>query len=387
MSGLLIASNQDWKVPWANELIILKPVHPEGITNGDKKFSYATSVVTVYFGGRRYGATLDEEAKWQIGIVHRGRVEKESVLANLDLSNQSLFCAKPKKPQLRFFNNVLSQTPEKRRISAVNGKKPRVRVSLRDIVEPEQVFDAYKIEPKSVCVEYIELIDCTVISICGKGIKPRFFRVSYDHTASVLPIRRSTPTYTVDQYPGLAFPVEQDFEIWSYRKVLNAIKAQVHGGSEAAELFEEHIEERMITPAQKINLDLVVMGDPEAFQYEFMDSHLTTVDTLVHGVNWTRLNGKPGEPIRAVAYALFPKKTFHSAPEPFEMHVRARLSCNTCADYYLGSKLRQFEDKMQGLDEAVNKIQETGEALNALMEDVRELHKRLGGDQGNQKGT
>lgn len=413
MSGLLIASSKDWEVPWANELILLRPVHPEGIKNGSMKCSHATSVVTVYFGGLIPSSSLPEDAKWEVGIVHRGKVEEESVYSNLDSSNKSLYHFNPDDPQCSFFNKVLSKTPKKRRISALASTKPRVSVYLKDIVPLEQSFAAYKLDKKRVKVKYLDCIDCTVISIHGEGTTPRFFRVSYDHTASVLRVRTGTPTYNVEQYPDIPFPVEQDFQINSYQKVLKSIQAQIYGDAEATNVFETEVGDKIVRP-DSINLDLVVMGEPDAFSYEFMDSHLTTVDTLVYGVNWVGLNGEQADPIHGVAYAVFPKKDFYLDPEPFEMHVRARLSCSTCADYFLGGRIEKLEnavhemreetgqavnallgefDKMRGIGQAVNtlvgefnKMRETGQAVNALAEEIQKTRKKPYEDKSNEGG-
>jgi hypothetical protein len=347
MSGLLISSNRDLNVPWANELMILKPYHPEVIRNQDEKSSYVTSFITVYFAGATEYSRLTEEAKWELGIVHRGNIDGEQVCQSLNFCNASLG-ANDKK--FSFLNQVLSRVPEKREISAASGKQPRVYLFLKDILREKKIVDVYNLDKAKVYTEYLQPINCTIIKIKGTGLEPRVFRISYNHRIPVLPIdNQKKLTYKINDFLGAS--IEQDFEIHSYRKALSDIEDEIkktNRKEELEELFIEKIKRQLISP-QELSLDLTIMGDPSAFRYEFRESHLTTVDTLVNGIDWVGLNGQPCEPIRTTVYSIFPKKSYHNNPQPFEMHVRARLSCNVCMDIFNNKFLDKIEEKVRNV--------------------------------------
>jgi hypothetical protein len=389
MSGLLITSRAEWEVPWANELILLKPAHPKGL-DGGKTCSHVTSFVTVFFGGSKSSSLSGADVDWEVGIVHRGALDERSIVGSLDFCNRSLSYAKDDQPKYLFLNQILSEIPDKRRIVAASGGKPRVHLYVDEVVSPELLCDVYPLDKAKVRVDYLQAIDCTIIAVRGKGNRPCVFRISYDHAIPVQPIDTNTAaTYTSESLPNVQFPVEQDFVLFSYHRVLDALRSQINGNDEASEVFRDKIEGRLVT--QRIqSLDLAVIGDPSAFRYEFLNSHLSTVDTHVRGVRWVSLNGADANGTRAIAYLVFPKKEFHRAPEPFEMHVRARLACNVCNQYIFGRIIEAAEHRMQGLTERLHDLEqlirdqktETEQTVASFLQEFKQLETKFGKDKG-----
>jgi hypothetical protein len=367
MSVVVTRSRRDLLVPWVNELIILCPSHPGSVHAGKLLPSHAISVVTVFINGLKGGDTLEnQKADWQLGIAQRGHVDADSLYENLDLCNKSLYSRKD--PKHAFFNEILSLTKTKRKIEAVPGRKPRTQLFLRGILQPLQpgsAIDARVLAKKDFSVTYFKALDCTKICIKGSGPRPQVMRFLYRHTKPVVPTPEPQ-TYGTDQFPNSRFPVEEIFEIYSFHKVLDKLETGIADNDDAAELFNTEIRECMIRPSEEgFVQDLVVVGDPGAFHYEFLASQLASVETGVQGLDrWISLNGQPPVKSYVSVYEVFPKKAFRTSPDSFSMRVSARLSCMTCRKFIIDEEHKVLATKVEKQGKDIRSLQDRMDKLS-----------------------
>jgi len=365
MSVVVTRSRRDLLIPWVNELIILCPSHPGSVHAGKPMPSHAISVVTVFINGLKGGDTLEnQKADWQLGIAQRGQIDEESLYENLDLCNKSLYSHKD--PRHAFFNQILSLTKTKRKIEAVPGSKPRTHLFLRGILQPGSAIAARVLAKKDFNVTYFEDLGCTKIRIKGSGPRSQVMRFLYRHTKPVVR-PPEPPTYGTDQFPNSRFPVEEIFEIYSFHKVLDNIESGIADNDDAAELFNTEIRECMIQPSEVgFVQDLVVVGDPEAFRYEFLASQLASVETGVQGMDrWISLNGQPPVKSYVSVYEVFPKKAFRTSPDSFSMRVSARLSCMTCRKFIIDEEHKVLATKVEKQGEDIRTLQDRVDKLSS----------------------
>ena len=389
MSVLLTEPSRCWKVPWINELIFLWPLHPGNIGGwAGTSESYATSVITVYFAGLKDGSHLDDEAEWELGIIQRGQIDSESLYDKLKHCNESLACYDVKDHRRTFYNTLLSQTDTKRTINGVVGKHPRVSLELSGILCPAQVLEVLALDRKNIEVKYLKPLDCSKICVKSKGNKPQVFRFSYNHRSPVVQ-SPGNPTFELDRHPGIKFPIKQLFEVYTFHKVVKAVKAKVAASGDATtgEMFQKEIEGPMVSPAETCS-DLVVVGDPRAFSYGFQDSHLTNVDTIVQRVNWVNMNGDEATDLSTLAYEVFPKKEFRRSLASFSMHIRADLDCTVCEEYIRAPERKKFhadveetKERLEGFKRqqkiVLERLEEAERTNVSLACEIKELRQLL----------
>ena len=325
------------KVPWCNEILLLKPASPESHPEDLKYNSHIKAIVTIYFAGFKEDANPKKDERWQISVFHRGAVLEDSL--ETDFPYESL----RKKAQCGtddgFYNELLSLSPDMRIIKP-SDRDGYVKVFLSGI-EDEYAIKAMKLDNEKRKNEYIKLttnsgLPYSRFDIFGQGIEKRIIRFSYRSAVSLDKRIREGNEYT---FKNNTFYAYESFRIDSPAAVIRKIEAKL-ADKDLTE-WQRSMSERR---PKRINQDFVIVGQPNGFDYNITHGATYHMNHRIAPVEW-RNPGTDYKQSGTRADIFFPKEEFYTMQDSFALNVTARMLCRMCEPYYIGAKIKKTVEK------------------------------------------
>jgi hypothetical protein len=323
------------KVPWVNEILLLKPASPESPPEDLKYGSHISVVVTIYMAGvNKEEDKAKKDIPWQISIFQRGTVPKDSL--DVDFCYESLTKKAKNGTSEGFYNELLSLIPDMRRIRP-SERERYVRLFLKEI-EDEYNIKAMKLSKNKGEEEgYIKLesnpeLPYSRFDIFGKGIEKRIIRFSYRTNVALDEKIREGNEYI---YNGYKFYAYESFKVDSPAAVLRKIEENLTD-KDLTE-WKRHMQERK---PSKITQDFIIVGQPNGFEYNMVEGATHHMHHRIKYVEWKN----PGEGFKQSytrAHIFFPREEFYSIEDWFALNFTARILCRMCEPYYIGAKIKE----------------------------------------------